>query len=66
VTTLLYGPDGVTPLLVRDEPSCRVCGCTDNEACEGGCWWVSEELCSECEEAEISASVAHEGAGVTP
>lgn len=27
---------------------CRVCGCTDIQACEGGCWWVEPDLCSAC------------------
>lgn len=26
--------------------SCRVCGCTDDEACPGGCEWVENDLCS--------------------
>jgi hypothetical protein len=33
--------------------TCRICGCTDFEACrteEGPCYWVSENLCSECAE----------------
>lgn len=34
--------------------ACRVCGCTENNACEGGCWWAKNEpgsppLCSACE-----------------
>jgi len=30
---------------------CRVCGCTEFEACEGGCYWIDSEqtLCSECD-----------------
>jgi len=28
---------------------CRVCGCTETRACEGGCWWVEPDLCSACE-----------------
>jgi hypothetical protein len=28
--------------------SCRSCGCTDDDACAGGCWWVEEDLCSSC------------------
>lgn len=30
--------------------TCRVCGCTDQRACFGGCCWVNEEhtLCSAC------------------
>lgn len=31
-----------------DEESCRVCGCTWNNACSGGCYWVEEDLCSQC------------------
>ncbi len=30
---------------------CRVCGCTDDHACPGGCWWVSSDLCSACADA---------------
>lgn len=32
------------------EKKCRVCGCTDIEACPGGCYWVEDDLCSECVE----------------
>jgi hypothetical protein len=32
--------------------ACVVCGCTDNYACVGGCWWVNgpmdDPLCSSC------------------
>ncbi len=31
---------------------CRVCGCTDDHACEGGCYWVEDDLCSSCVGAE--------------
>lgn len=29
---------------------CEMCGCTENDACEGGCWWVSKDppICSAC------------------
>jgi len=29
---------------------CRVCGCTDDRGCPGGCYWVDEDatLCSLC------------------
>jgi hypothetical protein len=27
---------------------CRGCGCTDDLACPGGCYWVEEDLCSAC------------------
>lgn len=28
--------------------ACRVCGCTEERACEGGCSWVEPDLCSAC------------------
>lgn len=28
--------------------SCRVCGCTDDKACPGGCVWAEPDLCSRC------------------
>jgi hypothetical protein len=36
-----------------DLPACRVCGCTEERACAGGCWWVDDgpgggDLCSAC------------------
>lgn len=30
--------------------SCRVCGCTDERACRGGCYWIGPDLCSRCED----------------
>ena len=33
--------------IARVRPWCRVCGCTDESACEGGCSWVEPDLCSE-------------------
>jgi len=27
---------------------CRKCGCTEYDACEGGCSWVEPDLCSAC------------------
>lgn len=35
-----------------DEQICRVCGCTWNNACADGCYWVEEDLCSECVDKE--------------
>jgi hypothetical protein len=29
---------------------CRVCGCTNYNACSGGCYWVGKDLCSKCAE----------------
>lgn len=36
-----------------DVVECRSCGCTEQHACEGGCWWVPDsegmgDLCSAC------------------
>lgn len=28
--------------------TCRVCGCSDLDACDGGCSWVALDLCSAC------------------
>jgi protein gp37 len=30
------------------ERACRVCGCTQNNACEDGCYWVEDNLCNKC------------------
>lgn len=27
---------------------CMYCGCTDTQACPGGCWWAEPEICSTC------------------
>lgn len=27
---------------------CRRCGCTQNDACPGGCGWAAEDLCTAC------------------
>lgn len=28
--------------------TCRQCGCDEENACEGGCFWVVDEVCSAC------------------
>ena len=28
--------------------ACRVCGCTNDRSCPGGCYWVEPDLCSRC------------------
>lgn len=49
---LLLEVSGAGPLddiaEIEDERKCRVCGCTWNNACEGGCYWVEDDLCSKC------------------
>ena len=47
--------------------SCRVCGCTDDHACEGGCSWVTADLCSACYELmEIIPGEVAERIGAMP
>lgn len=29
-------------------PACRICGCTEHNACDGGCHWLEPDLCSRC------------------
>lgn len=31
---------------------CRVCGCWELEACDGGCGWAEADLCTACAEAQ--------------
>jgi hypothetical protein len=42
--------DRAAELNRREVRSCRVCGCTDKNACPGGCYWVEPDLCSRCQE----------------
>ncbi|ACL61709.1 hypothetical protein [Methylobacterium nodulans] len=45
----LEAEDGVTPrvpLLLGG--ICRDCGCTQEDACPGGCGWAGEDQCSTC------------------
>jgi hypothetical protein len=44
---LASGPD-MTAESVFDVHKCRECGCTDLNACQGGCYWVEDDLCSQC------------------
>lgn len=51
----VHGHHGATELEWLDEleegvTACRVCGCTDDAACFGGCFWVEPDLCSVCRE----------------
>lgn len=43
-------PDAMAPpdLAARTGWACRVCGCTPERACEGGCAWAAENLCTKC------------------
>lgn len=47
----VHGHQGATELRWLGRPSdgfCRVCGCTEESACFGGCYWVAPDLCSQC------------------
>lgn len=42
---------------LRENPEvmrCHVCGCTDDRACPGGCYWVEPGLCSHCENSNLA------------
>lgn len=46
----------------QDEAACRVCGCTDEAACPGGCHWIPDptgqgDLCSRCAGAVVRVTV---------
>lgn len=54
-----------------DDPACRVCGCTENSPCPGGCHWVPDphmqgELCSACPPERTDAIVDEEFEGQEP
>ena len=36
------------PIFDEDTRECRICGCTQYNACEDGCYWVTDDLCSQC------------------
>lgn len=35
------------------ERRCRECGCTDEYGCAEGCYWVRDDLCSQCGERDV-------------
>lgn len=43
---------GIDQVILEVTRTCTVCGCTDETACFGGCWWVNDDgqpdLCSRC------------------
>lgn len=42
--------------------ACRICGCTEDRACLGGCSWIEDDLCSnpECIETASTVEVAED------
>jgi len=49
---LFYKPPEKKKTDPKEEQKCRVCGCTENNACPGGCSWVEDDLCSACVDQE--------------
>ena len=43
---------------------CKFCGCTDAQACPGGCSWASERVCSRCADAQAAIEPAGPNAGL--
>ena len=37
---------------IWQEQTCRICGCTWEHGCPGGCYWVEPDLCSQCAKKE--------------
>ena len=38
--------------------TCRVCGCSDLNACPEGCYWVEPGLCSQCVTVDVKKPVS--------
>lgn len=36
------------PIIEMRVVKCRVCGCTDENACPGGCSWANRDICTSC------------------
>lgn len=36
------------PACTPGQVKCRHCGCTSGHACVGGCYWVLDDVCSNC------------------
>jgi ParB/RepB/Spo0J family partition protein len=45
----------------EEERACRVCGCTDDYACDEGCEWVEDDLCSQCAKKEGETEFGPDG-----
>jgi hypothetical protein len=41
---------GLPPVPSLIGPVCRKCGCSDDDACAGGCGWAEPDLCTSCAE----------------
>ena len=41
----------------KPKQKCRICGCDDLHACKGGCYWVEDDICSQCAEKMNSCTI---------
>jgi hypothetical protein len=48
VAAVLRDDPRATAVGVLPEQFCRMCGCTNDNACEPPCHWVEPDLCSSC------------------
>lgn len=46
---MILGGMPILSLRLKEQRRCRICGCTDYNACYGGCYWVELDLCSRCD-----------------
>lgn len=46
----VHGHQGATEahFITGPDRVCRACGCSDDDACPTGCYWVARDLCSTC------------------
>tara|TARA_R110002049_G_scaffold60182_8_gene162021 strand:- start:329 stop:643 length:315 start_codon:yes stop_codon:yes gene_type:complete len=56
ISRLGNGSVGESEWKIRIDTSqtCKVCGCTWDNACDGGCHWVEPDLCSRCQTKEAA------------
>ena len=47
VTFLMMAGTSRGPDIDPDNAFCRICQCTDDHACEGGCCWVTDPAAAE-------------------
>lgn len=50
VTTMASGQSKSENPVTNEIRKCKICGCTDDVACPGGCRWIEIDLCSKCAE----------------
>lgn len=58
--------DKMATALMEPVRTCRHCGCTDEHACPGGCYWIAPDVCSSnaCVDKHIEEGDEHEEAGI--